>query len=214
MQQESKIEKYLLGHMSPSEELDFEASFVTDHDMLEQLELAQRLHQGMKLLERDKIFAENESSTRKLAWYNKRVPMWAFAASITLCVLTLYMSFSEQAPKGLHGVNVVNLELATLRGDEEGEAAAKVVQLEEQTLLSMYIDKAVPTFDYERFQFVLNDESGQRIFASSSATLNNADMLHINLGYQKFEPGQYQYQLIGLENNQSQVLQSGYILFE
>ncbi|BFT28944.1 hypothetical protein D210916BOD24_01200 [Alteromonas sp. D210916BOD_24] len=214
MQQESKIEKYLLGHMSPSEELDFEASFVTDHDMLEQLELAQRLHQGMKLLERDQIFAENDTSTSELAWYKKRVPMWAFAASITLCVLTVYMGITEQAPKGLHGVNVVNLELATMRGDEEVKAAAKVVQLEEQTLLSMYIDKAVPTFDYERFQFVLFDESGQRVFASSSATLNNADMLHINLGYKKFEPGQYQYQLIGLENNQSQVLQSGHILFE
>lgn len=212
MQRDSKIEQYLLGQMSPSEEAEFEELFVTDHSMLAQLELAERLHRGMKALEKDDLFLKVNTEQKKVAWFKKRVPAWSLAASIFVGVLTGYMGFNNDTRSDNTAVNVVNLELASQRSNTS--ITAKVAQRSQQTLLSIYIDRAIAKLNYPAYMFELFDDHDKPVFSSQSIMVNAVDMLYVNLGQTKFESGEYRFQLVGLDDNERQVLMSGDILFE
>lgn len=212
MQRDSKIEQYLLGQMSPSEEAEFEQLFVTDHAMLAQLELAERLHRGMRALEKDDLFLKVNAEQKKVVWFKKRVPAWSLAASIFVGVLTGYMGFNNDMRSDNTAVNVVNLELASQRSNTS--IMAKVAQRSQQTLLSIYIDRTIAKLNYPAFMFELFDDHDKPVFSSQSITVNAVDMLYVNLGQTKFESGEYRFQLVGLDDNERQVLMSGNILFE
>ena len=62
--------------------------------------------------------------------------------------------------------------------------------------------------------FELFDDHDKPVFSSQSITVNAVDMLYVNLGQTKFESGEYRFQLVGLDDNERQVLMSGNILFE
>lgn len=77
------IERYLRGTLSPDEERAFEETYVGDPDLVEEIELVERLRQGVK----DVGAATIKPQPARRAWLSALgSPQWAAAASVLLVV--------------------------------------------------------------------------------------------------------------------------------
>lgn len=208
MHNDDRIERYILGQMSEAEAQEFEAYFLNKPECIEQLELAEKLHQGMLDIQHDPLFAQTAQLRAKRAWFAMPVPLWSVAAAVVLAIV-LPSTFlpSSDVPQA---VNVVSLELDSTRG--ETTSVLELNASAQQTLLSIFIDTDVPTFDYSAFAFTLTDAQGVQVFSQSDLTLNNVSTLHINLGQNVLPPGRYRYQLLGISPESQRSLQTGDVL--
>lgn len=211
MQQDSRIERYISGQMDPEEELEFEAFFVSNPACLDQLELAQKLHQemqkGMQNLKHDAVFEGlNVPSVHRVFW-KKPIPAWSLAAGIMLAVTLPGLFTSQQSIQPRQQVEVLSIDLAGLRGSG---AQSTVLDIHAgQTLLSFYIDTDVPAFNAPRYGFSLSDHNNTIVFEATNLPLNNTSTLYVNLGDEVFEAGEYQIQLFAINESKRQLMQSG-----
>lgn len=212
MHKDTRIERYILGQMDEGEAEAFEADFIANQACLDQLELAQRLHQGMQDLKHDALFEQANTPMAAKAWWQQSIPAWSLAAAVLLTVVLPVSLQHSPAPLSSPVVDVISVELAGLRGEEFRGEEGHEFQLSlgnSQNLLSFYIDTDIPQFNANSFDFVLRNAEQQVVFETSGLTLNNASTLFINLGTRKFEAGDYQMQIFGHKSGSRQLLQSG-----
>jgi hypothetical protein len=118
------IERYLRGALTPDEEQAFEEAYVGDPELLDEIELAERLRDGVK-----ELGAEGgiERPSARRTWFNASLAkQWAAAASVLL-VVSLAVSgglyrenLNLRQGSGLTaGMNTRLLPVVTLRGDPE-----------------------------------------------------------------------------------------------
>lgn len=98
----NRIERYLLGQMSPQERAAFEAEVARDAALAEQLAIQQREHQALEVLVEDhlraqlKHWAEQYPLREPTPWYRQQA-VWMAAASLLLLGI-LYLAWPS-APK-------------------------------------------------------------------------------------------------------------------
>jgi len=86
LNQDERIERYIMNKMTEEEASEFEAYFLSDQECIEQLEIAEKLHQGMQSLEfkdNDNVVSIRQS---KKAWWAIQIPLLPIAAAILVYI--------------------------------------------------------------------------------------------------------------------------------
>lgn len=100
----NRIERYLLGQMSPQERAAFEAEVARDAALAEQLAIQQREHQALEVLVEDHLRAQLKHWARQYPlreptpWYRRRT-VWMAAASLLLLGI-LYLVWPSASKPG------------------------------------------------------------------------------------------------------------------
>ncbi|MBO7923178.1 hypothetical protein J5X92_13200 [Alteromonas sp. K632G] len=207
MKQDERIERYVLGRMTPSEEAEFEAYFLSNQACLDQLELTERLYKGMQANSVDKV---TPIQSKPRVW-KQPIPLWAAAAALILVLLmpTPFNTSQRLAPNS--DLNVYRLEMANVRASEFD--AVKVTQSDSQLVFAIYVDTEIPEFDYPKYGFTLTNQKGEQVFTTSALHLTSTSEIFINMGLQHFESGVYDFEVSGYNNTTKTPLHSGLIQF-
>jgi|GEM_PF-2045000 len=209
LEEEQLIERYILRQMTEEEASEFEAFYLSNQECLDQLELAQRLFQGLEMIA-DSPEAEAEPKVVELAshksWWQRQVPAWSLAASLVLAILPsgyLYQTMSQQtAPDS--SISVVSLALSELRGAEQ---AITIKRSDKQVILSAYIDTEFDNMVFPAYGFQLRNRDGaDPAWQLVELELTSDGMLYIDLGKNYLKAGNYEYDLFGLSGSDRQVL--------
>jgi hypothetical protein len=145
------IERYLRGALTPDEEKGFEEAYLADPDLLEEIELVERLQQGLK------SYAANPQRLRAgstaPAWLRIMAsPQYAAAASVLLAVSIVFSgvlyreNLSLRSTPALTAVATRTVPLFTLRGD--GGNVVPAAERDGLTILA--VDPGVPEYDSYR----------------------------------------------------------------
>lgn len=207
MQLDDRVERYILGQMDEQEAERFEVYFLSNQDCLDQLELAEKLHQGIRDLEHDVIFEGLHPPKRAIGFWQKRVPAWSLAAALVVAVILPNALVKKPEMNSPSDIEVFSIDLAGTRNIERAPLSLNLNA--QQSLLSFYIDTDVPAFNYEKFEFVLTNEVNVQVFKAGNLRVNNASTLYVNLGAEEFEDGEYQLQLFGRNENGSHLMWTG-----
>ncbi|WDE04830.1 hypothetical protein SG34_026545 [Thalassomonas viridans] len=209
LEEEQLIERYILRQMTEEEASEFEAFYLSNQECLDQLELAQRLFQGLEMIA-ETPDVEPEPKVREIAshksWWRREVPAWSLAASLLLAILPsgyLYQTLSQQSFPDSN-ISVVNLSLSELRGAEQ---ALTIKRDNKQVILSAYIDTELENMDFQMYGFQLkNLNSATPVWQLAELQLTNDGMLYIDLGKNYLKAGSYEFDLFGLSGGDRQVL--------
>ncbi|WDE12432.1 hypothetical protein [Thalassomonas haliotis] len=209
LEEEQLIERYILRQMTDEEASEFEAFYLSNQECLDQLELAQRLFQGLEMIAESPDVAHEpevvQISSHK-SWWQRQVPAWSLAASLLLAILPsgyLYQTLSQQSLPD-SGISVVNLALSELRGAGQ---AITIKRDDKQVILSAYIDTDLENMDFPSYGFQLKSTKtagpGWRLV---ELELTSDGMLYIDLGKNYLKAGSYEFDLFGLSGGDRQVL--------
>ncbi|MGQ8365496.1 hypothetical protein [Glaciecola sp. 1036] len=210
LQVDERIERYILNKMSEQEASEFEAYFLSNQSCLEQLEIAEQIHQGLLALQQSGDMQDMLAKQKaKKRFWQKPVPLWSLAATVCLVLLIPIIQITSQGSGEADQIRVVNIELASVRG--EGENTIELNLTGTQTLLSFYVDTETPQFDHPSYGFQLSSEDNQIVFRSTNLTLNNASTLFVNLGNMRLAPGSYFFEVFGSSGNDRFLMQSGHL---
>ncbi|WDD99645.1 hypothetical protein [Thalassomonas actiniarum] len=209
LEEEQLIERYILRQMTEEEASEFEAFYLSNQECLDQLELAQRLFQGLEMIAEAPDVAPEpkvvQISSHK-SWWQRQVPAWSLAASLLLAILPsgyLYHTLSQQSFPDSH-ISVVNLPLSELRGAEQ---AITIKRDDKQVILSAYIDTDIINMDFPLYGFQLSKgDAEDPVWQLEDLQLTSDGMLYIDLGKNYLQAGRYQFNLFGLEDGERQVL--------
>ncbi len=185
----NRIERYLLGQMSPEERAAFEAEVARDPALADQLATQQREHQALEVLVEDHLraqlryWAEQYPLSRPTPWYRQQA-VWMAAASLLLLGI-LYLAWpSTQKPNNAlveTEKSVPLTEPLTAPALTEDEAAMSEMPAEEANTESSnqrYIALATRYTERPRFQRI--------VVRNEQAPLSYMDSAYLAL-----EKGQY-----------------------
>ncbi|GAB5379638.1 MAG: hypothetical protein Alis3KO_05290 [Aliiglaciecola sp.] len=207
LQTDDRVERYVLDRMSETEAEEFEAYFLSNQACLDELEITEKIHQGMQSLKFDDALLAMTNAMEKKSVWRRSVPMWSVAAVLLIVVMLPRELFYLGGKVTTSDFQVISIEMAEVRSDQRKSV---VVELDEkQTLLSFYVDTEMPSFDHKTYHFLLLDAKGQTIFEARDLTLNNASTLFVNLGERRHAPGQYTFEIYGGTQNRGLLMQSG-----
>ena len=208
VQYDERIERYILDKMSDSEAEEFELYFLANPACLEQLEVAEKIHQGLHSLHADKDIQNIRDSVQpKLPVWSKQVPVWWLAAAVLVALVFPHMASLFQPFSSPSGVQVFNVELASTRADDAKEVELNLT--DSQTLLSFYIDTGVARFAHNEYGFRLINAENKVVFIASNLQLNNASTVFVNLGEKQVPPGSYTFEVYGGTQPNRLLMQSG-----
>jgi hypothetical protein len=197
------IERYLRGTLTPDEEQAFEEAYVGDPELLAELELADRLRQGVK-----ELGAGGELKRRPLGGSRFSAPFsraWAAAASV-LVVVSLAISAGlyrdnaslRQDLETVADVEVRLLPLMTLRGAPESEIEAP----REDELAVLLVDPGFTSYDvYRAVVSRRSDQSSAEIWAVEGLRPEFQDQLVVEMPGRLLPPGRYEIEVTGRMND-------------
>ena len=230
LEKEQLIERYILNQMNDEEASEFEAFFLSNQECIEQLELAEKLYQGLGLIS-ESMDVKVEVSKMKEAsndanWWTKKVPVWSLAVMLMIALLPsslLFQQFQQgnshqgdgsqnnspqsNSPQG--AISVISFSMSQVRG--ENEPVIEIKGGDTQVILSTFIDTEVEGFDSPAFGFELKSQNSDEVtFQVSDIQLNNDGMLYVDLGSDYLEPGDYKFSISNVsEDEQKTMLKSG-----
>lgn len=193
------IERYLRGTLSPDEERAFEEAYVGNPELLDEIELVERLQQGVKDLgAAGAIERPTGGGTRPNWLFSKQ---WAMAASLLLVVSLaitggLYRENASlrEGPLLSAGVTTRLLPVLTLRGAPETVLEAP----EADDWAVLLVD---PGFtEHDSYRAVVTRVSGQQpaeIWSVSGLEPEYQDQLAIGLPGRLLMPGEYEIAITG-----------------
>jgi hypothetical protein len=202
--QEQKIERYILNQMDEEEACDFEALFLSDPECLEQLEIAEKLHLGLKLVaaperavvDKVKPFEQPDIADR---WWLRKMPVWATAALLLVTLLPsriFYQQIQEHNMPQL-ALSVISLSLSTTRSSQV--TTTKVKKNQGRTILSIYVDTEVYGMFYANYGLAIGQQNDLSFnWKTSGLHLDANDILYIDLGTGFLQQGTYDYEIFGL----------------
>jgi hypothetical protein len=191
------IERYLRGALTPDEEQAFEEAYLGDPEILDELQAAERLREGVKELDAAGRLKRARPQPR---WLQALVsPQYAAAASVLLAVsvvlsTTLYrenQSLREQSVSMNSLARVVVLE--SVRGGNASEIPAPA----EDELIVLRLDAGLA--DYDTYRAVLVRSGGDELEAIwSRADVQPVDgWIQIGLPGRALRPGSYEARVEG-----------------
>ena len=230
LEEEQLIERYILNQMNDQEASEFETFFLSNQECIEQLEMAEKLYQGLGLIS-ESMDVKVEVSKMKAAsndahWWTKKVPAWSLAAMLMIAILPSGLLFQQlqqgdshqsdgfqsdrpQSDRPQGTISVISFSMSQVRG--ENEPAIEIKGGDKQVILSTFIDTEVEGFDYPAFGFELKNQNSDEVaFQVSDMQLNNDGMLYVDLGSDYLEPGDYKFSISNIsENKEKTMLKSG-----
>jgi hypothetical protein len=188
------IDRYLRNELSEGDKEEFEIHFLSDSETLAELEMAERLQQGLQGLDASDELRE----ARSHGWLKGAFlsPQYAAAASI---LLVFSIGFSglmyrelQQAPT-FTGTQLVPI-MAT-----RGTAAGSVIHVGDSAdWIVLLVDPGFET--YQRFRATVSRQTGagaEQIWQSENLQPGYEEMLAIGMPGQILEPGAYEIRLEG-----------------
>jgi hypothetical protein len=186
------VERYLRGALTPDEERAFEEAYLGDPELLNELEAAERLRQGI-----EDLGAAGELERRPSGGSRFSVPFskpWAAAASL-VAVIGLAVSAGlyrdnatlRQELAAVANVDVRLMPVMTLRGAPESEIEAP----SEAGLAVLLVDPGVTSF--ESYRAVLSAaQGGAEIWSADGLRPEFQDQLVIAVPGRLLPPGRYE----------------------
>lgn len=188
------VERYLSGRLTEEELAAFEERCLWDQEVLDELEVIERLREGLQ--DQGQVKAPATGRGPLARWLLS--PQWAAAASVMLVVslATTGRLLLTQAPgpdSGLATARVYSIEMT--RGEEEPAAVVRVGPADQWVVLLVYPDME----RHDRFQAGLyRAGETQALWQASDIPPGTAESLAVTLPARLLEPGVYRLQVSGL----------------
>lgn len=191
------IERYLRGALTPDEEQAFEEAYLGDPEILDELQAAERLREGVKELDAAGRLKRPRSRPRWLQAFVS--PQYAAAASVLLAVSVVLSTTLYRENQSLRGQSVSMNSLArvvvleNVRGGNAGAIAAG----EEDELISLSLDAGLA--EYDTYRAVLTRRDGDELETIwSRADVQPVDgWIPIGLPGRVLRPGSYEARVEG-----------------
>jgi hypothetical protein len=199
------VERYLTGRLSDEELAAFEERCLWDHEVLDELEAAERLREGLR--DFDAGAAQSAPRGPLARWLLS--PQWAAAASVLLVVSLattgqLLLTRSPSSDVGLATARVYSIEMT--RGADEASATVRVGPADEWVVLLVYPDME----RHERFQANLYRAGESRAaWQANDISAGTGESLAVTLPAALLTPGAYRLQVIGMQDSDIYSVQAG-----
>lgn len=195
------IERYLTGKLPFKGRQDFERYCKENPDVLEEIQLADRLHAGMKLLEASGR-APGWQETKPV-WWQRREALFAFLALGTSLVIALWILGANYADRGkqiaslqskleagpLHApAKTRSIKIQPDRNGPSGRPSVNLQVKEFPDLIELHVDLSYTRLNLFRFTVdkrnqaragsiynVLRDSNGEARFAFNTSALTPGD---------------------------------------
>ncbi len=217
-------ERYLLRQMDEQEASEFEAYYLSNNECIDQLEMAERLLEGLRFAKDSQPLSTPIIATKKAAndsrWWRKGLPVWASAAMVMITLFPSLMMYNELKQQSGPSAELSVLSLPLTETRSADQQVIKVPFSEQRMILSMFVDTELEqmvhpsyTFELSTINQVKSQNANPWIF--NQLKLDHNDMLYIDLGKSVVTPGSYRFTLLGLsENNEKREVSSGTVTFE
>lgn len=198
------IERYLQGRLSAAEEQAFEEAYLADPALLQEVQLAERLREGLK----DASSEQPVSPPAKRTWLDAvGSPRYGIAASVVAaaalatCVLLYSEIRGPQAPTAAAASGVRLLPLVTVRGG--GDANVIPAQTGDEWTVLM-LDAGFTDYDEYRAVLVRRADSGEReIVRVDGLKPTYEGYVALGVPSRLLDPGDYEVRLQGARRGSS-----------
>lgn len=195
------IERYLQGKLAPDEQAAFEEAYLSDPALLEQVELAERLQQGMVDLDR----AEGIRRRGMASWTTwLSSPRYAAAASLLLVVSLVFSVAVYRENLSLRGTagSLVSSPQARLEPllSVRGAGGNSIEAPAADELVVLLIDPGF--FDYESFEVTvarLLPDSFEVVWEAEGLEPGYQDYLAVTVPGDRLLPGDYEVTVAGID---------------
>jgi len=192
IEEHSVIERYLQGKLAPDEQAAFEEAYLADPDLLEQVELAERLKEGLEALDAAKELSQQKRGglMRKFA-----SPQYAAAASILLLISIAFSAGLYRENVALRsgvsfggGTPVTRLEpLITVRGTSANTIAVPA----ENVQIVLLVDPGLGNYDSFRAR-VTRIDPPELVAERTDLEPGYEDYLAVAVPGRLLTPGEYE----------------------
>jgi hypothetical protein len=197
------IERYMARSLTAEEEQEFEESYLGNSEILDELQAAERLREGVKDLEGA---GRLERMRSRPQWQRILAsPRYAAAASVLLAISlgfsgVLYRENSELREGGISTTSPIVrfVPIESVRG----ATVATIREPEEDEFTVLLLDAGIT--EYDTYRGVLSRRLGERaeqIWSRSDLTPELDGMIPIGLPGRLLRPGSYEAMLDGRMNN-------------
>jgi len=196
------IERYLKGALTAEEEEDFEEAYVGDAELLDQLQAAERLREGIKGLDS----AGNLERSRPRWRQTLASPRYAMAATVLLAVSLGFSSvlYNENQVLREGGSSTPLLtRFVSLESVRGGGNVTEISAPAQDELTVLMIDAGVVAYDTYRAAITRRDgEQSEQIWSRADLTPElNGMTIAITLQGRMLRPGTYEAKLDGRMND-------------
>ena len=196
------IERYLKGALTAEEEEDFEEAYLGDAELLDQLQAAERLRDGIKGLDS----AGNLERSRPRWRQTLASPRYAMAATVLLAVSLGFSSVlyneNQVLREGGSSTPLITrfVAMASVRG---GGNVTEISAPAQDELTVLMIDAGVVAYDTYRAAITRRDgEQSEQIWSRADLTPElNGTTIAITLQGRMLRPGTYEAKVDGRMND-------------
>ncbi len=222
VEQHQVIDRYLLGKLSAQQTDEFEVLCLHDQDVLEQLELSEKMLAGFRRADEQNILQdiqfkslEDEPAQLSLAQGEvksaaaRKFPTWSYATAASLiigvCLVSSITVFSQRDASSSAfepQINTPIFELARTRSAAaEPDYIVRISDQPEWMVLAMDLGQV----DYDRYRATLLDQDKTVVWQSDGLEPNYQDALTLSLNSAKLEEGNYLVKIEGLAGTDDSV---------
>ena len=219
MDQQQTIERYILNRMDEEEASEFEAYYLGNKECLEQLQLAEKLHLGLRHAEKSATpgiattFAAHRASNDQ-SWWQRGLPVWSAAALLMLALIPsgYFYQQAQQLGGPQAGLAVINVPLSETRS-ATGNNEIVIEPSGNRIVLSIYVDTSVDRLLFSNYGFSLTGaQDTEPSWQTDNLQLNANSVLYVDLGRNYLQAGNYRYRIFGIEDNASTLVSEGEIV--
>jgi len=205
MKNHEHIEQYLQSGLSVEEQTAFEEEFLSSGQLLDELEVAEKLKQGLQ----DLAAVENAAVPKdQSSWLGSflRSPQYAMAASFLLVVSlgvsgVLLQKFDSKPGPG-HSVSALPTQITPLisvRGASDGTAVNTLKQVGNEMNHVLMLDPGFSSYSFYRTSVYRLDPTGAsiRIWQVDGMLPGYEDMLALSLPGSILDPGRFEIRIEG-----------------
>ena len=197
IQDNQLVERYLQDKLTDEEKVAFEEHYLSNPETLAELELAEKMQDGLKGLEESDFFEPTATSS----WFNRVFlsPQYAAAASILLVFSlgatgTLYRQLQTDAVFG--GTQVI--PIMSVRSSSQGQAASLITIKRTNDWIVLLLDPGMETYPrYRALVARVNGKDPDTIWQLDDLQPGYEDMLAVGLPGAVLQPGEYEIRLSG-----------------
>lgn len=199
------IERYLQDQLSPGEEAAFEEAFLGSPDLLDELEAAEKLKQGLRDIS---VLEKSRAAEPRKSWVPSlfQSPQWAMAASFLLLVSfattgVLYQRVGELEALGgtivATGAQIV--PLVTVRGTPGADPVNTIELGPDHGTFVLMLDPGFETYSYFRATLLPMGSVSAKdvVFQADRLTPGYEEMLALSVPASLLTPGDFEVRVEG-----------------
>ncbi len=215
VEQNQIIDRYLLGKLSEQQADEFEVLCLHDHEMLDQLELSEKMLAGFQRADEHNMLHEiyPQSAAEKISQHRplqgaagttaaRAFPAWHYATAASLilgiCLVSIVTVFSQREVTSTAydpQINTPIFELTRTRSaSAEPDYVVRISDQPEWMVLAMNLGQV----DYDRYRATLLDQNKAVVWQSDGLEPNYQDALTLSLNSVRLAEGNYVVKIEGL----------------